>query len=329
MLAGALLALVAAATFALNNAAFRRGSLEGTVAQAMGISLSLGVGLYLVAASVTGGWNALAVLPSQSILMLCAAGILHFAWGRYCNFRATKAMGANLVGPVQQSSLIVTLALAVTVLGEALTPLRFLGIGLIILGPAISLRVRRANVDADAPATQFKPRLMEGYTFALLSATGYGTSPILVRSALENTSIATSLAGGLVAYLAAGAVMAVTLLWPGRVAHVLSVKAAPARWFTASGVLVALSQMAGYVALALAPVSIVTPIQRLSLVFRVYANSVLNRDHEIVGPRIWAATGTGLIGVLALTVSTDWIIDVLRLPQPAAAVLGWQWPDIR
>ena len=37
--------------------------------------------------------------------LLSLAGIIHFAFGRYCNYRATKAMGANLVGPVQQGSL--------------------------------------------------------------------------------------------------------------------------------------------------------------------------------------------------------------------------------
>ena len=45
--------------------------------------------------------------------LLIVAGIIHFAWGRYCNYRATKAIGANLVAPVQQYSLILTLVLAV------------------------------------------------------------------------------------------------------------------------------------------------------------------------------------------------------------------------
>jgi drug/metabolite transporter (DMT)-like permease len=326
MIAGALLALVAAATFALNNAAFRRGALTGTVAQAMAISLGLGVLLSFIAVLVIGAWGEMAALPALSTFMLCAAGILHFAWGRYCNFRATKAMGANLVGPVQQSSLIITLALAVFVLGETLTPLRILGIGLIFLGPAISLRARHATIDAEAPAPAFVPRYAEGYTFAALSATGYGSSPILVRAALENTSIATSLAGGFIAYLAAGAVMALALFWPGRVAHIRAVDAVSAKWFAASGVLVSLSQMAGYVALALAPVSIVTPIQRLSLVFRVYANSVLNREHEVIGPRIWVATGIAMVGVLFLTVSTDWALAVLPLPAAVESVLAWEWP---
>jgi hypothetical protein len=30
---------------------------------------------------------------------------MHFVWGRYCNYRATRAIGTNLVAPIQQISL--------------------------------------------------------------------------------------------------------------------------------------------------------------------------------------------------------------------------------
>ena len=54
----------------------------------------------------------------RSLGLLALAGIVHFAWARHCNYRATKAMGANLVAPVQQYSLVITLLLAVVWLGE-------------------------------------------------------------------------------------------------------------------------------------------------------------------------------------------------------------------
>jgi drug/metabolite transporter (DMT)-like permease len=317
---------VAAVTFALNNAAFRRGALGGTVAQAMAISMVLGVALSLLAVTLVGGWGPLFALPLQSIGLLALAGVLHFAWGRYCNFRATKAMGANLVGPVQQSSLILSLALAVVVLGETLTPLRIFGIALVVMGPAISLRARKGTLDAEAPASSFRPNLLEGYTFALLSATGYGASPILIRYSLEGAGIAVSIAGWLIAYVAAAFVLAFVLLIPGRIAHIRSVAPGPAKWFAASGILVGLSQMCGFIALAFAPVSVVTPIQRLSLVIRVFANSLINRDHEVIGPRIWIATVVAMIGVLALTINTEMVLDTLPLPAAVADAMRWSWP---
>ena len=98
------------------------------------------------------------------------------------------------------------------------------------------------------------------------------------------------------------------------------------KWFSISGVLVGLSQMAGYLALSIAPVSVVTPIQRLSLVFRVFANSLLNRDHEVIGGRVWAATAVGLLGAAALSVSTDYVLALLPLPDWLEAIARWQWP---
>ena len=323
---GGLLALLAALTFAINNAAFRRGALTGTVAQGMAISLAIGVVLFVVVASLTGAWSAAAAFPANSFLMLCAAGVLHFAWGRYCNFRATKAMGANLVGPPQQMSIVVTLVLAIVLLGEALTPLRLLGILLVIFGPAVSLRARKATLGPDATASTFRPNYAEGYTFALLSATGYGTSPILVRTALQDGGLVASIAGGLIAYAAAAGVMVFALLSPALRGGIFSVDRVSRQWFSISGALVAISQMTGYMALAVAPVSVVTPIQRLSLVFRVFANSLLNREHEVIGGRIWAATIIGLVGAIALSLSTDYVLEVLPLPEWLETIARWQWP---
>lgn len=311
MIAGGLLALLAAATFALNNASFRRGAVTGSALQAMAISLSLGLAWFLMAMLLGNLWDRLAAFPPGKLVMLSAAGLLHFVWGRYCNFRATKAIGANLVAPVQQSSLIISLVLAITVLGEALTPLRILGIVLVMLGAAVS--VPRSENPA---SPKFQPNYVEGYTFAALSALGYGSSPVLVRMALENGGLAASIAGGFVAHLAAAAILPLVLIFkPGLLGNVRAVGRGTAGWYVASAVLVTMSQMFGYMALALAPVSVVIPIQRLSLVFRVYANSVLNPDHEIRGGRVWAATWIALAGALALSLSAEALGAALRLPE--------------
>jgi hypothetical protein len=79
-------------------------------------------------------------------------------------------------------------------------------------------------------------------------------------------------------------------------------------------------------ALALAPVSVVTPIQRCSIVFRFYFSRVLNPEHEMFGGRIAAATVLALAGALALSVSTDAVQSLLPLPDAAKAVLNWKWP---
>jgi hypothetical protein len=96
---GALLALLSAASFGLNNAALRRGVLKGSVLQAMTITVPLGVPLFALGALAFGALGGLADLPAASVFWFAVAGVVHFLLGRYGNYRATRAMGANLSGP--------------------------------------------------------------------------------------------------------------------------------------------------------------------------------------------------------------------------------------
>lgn len=340
---GGIFGLLAAATFAFNNAAARRGVLTGSVAQAVAISVPMGVPMFALAAFATGSLGVITDFSQTALLYLAAAGIVHFVWGRYCNYRATKAMGANLVGPVQQVSLILTLGLAIVVLGESLTPLRAIGIVLVVLGPMLTLpgrgKVAAARAPAPAVATAettpakpandippFKANYAEGYLWSLLSALGYGSSPILVTLGLQGKGLSGSLAAGVVSYSAATVVAALILLWPGQIRHVLSVRPNAAKWFTISGGLVCLSQMFLYMGYAIAPVSVVSPIQRLSIVFRIYASWLLNREHEEFGGKVIVGTMVSLVGAIALSVSTEIVLAYVPLPDAIASIARWQWP---
>lgn len=340
---GGFLALLSAAAFAFETATARRGVLTATVVQALSITVPLGVPIFFVFAAAFGGFGAMLGFPAEAFFYLALAGVLHFVWGRYCNYRASKAMGANLVAPIQQSNMLVTLALAIWILGEHLTPLRVLGIALVVLGPALTYdRTRRKKADSEtdtkttdtiagAPVKAevrkvFQPNYAEGYLFALLSSTGYGISPVLVRLALENRSLESSLAGGLISYTAATLAFVLILLLPGQWRHVRALDRGAAKWFAISGVCVCFAQMLRYMALVLAPVSVVTPIQRLSIMFRLYFSRIINPEHEVFGGRIVLATVVSLAGALALSVSTEIVQSVVPLPDWARTFLNWHWP---
>ena len=189
---GGFLALLSAATFAFETATARRGVLTGSVAQALSITVPLGVPIFFLVAAAFGSLGTVLGFSAEAIVYLALAGVLHFVWGRYCNYRASKAMGANLVAPVQQGNLLVTLALAIWILGEHLTPLRVLGIVLVVARARAHLstaaatrrtsdtRCGRTAASVDTHKV-FQPNYAEGYLFALLSSTGYGISPVLVR----------------------------------------------------------------------------------------------------------------------------------------------------
>jgi drug/metabolite transporter (DMT)-like permease len=334
------LALLSAATFAFNNASLRRGVLTGTVWQAMFITVPLGLPVFFLAALLSGTLGSITEFSLNSVLLLSGAGVLHFIWGRYCNYRATQAIGTNLTAPIQQVNLIIVLGLAIVVLGETLTPLRVLGIILVLAGPYFAMRsdkkpVAKTLVEEAAAASEvdpetankpapFVPKYAEGIIFSLLSATGYGTSPILIRLGLEGKGLSVSIAGGLIAYLASTAVFGLFLFWPGRVRHALAVNRESAKWFTISGVLVSFSQLFLFMAQSIAPVTVVSPIGRLSILFRLYFSRLLNPNHEVFGGQMITGTIISLLGALALSVSVDAVGSYL--PAALQPVLQWHWP---
>jgi uncharacterized membrane protein len=335
---GAFLALLSAALFGFNNAATRRGVLNGSVIQGMAITVPMGVLLFGLACLVVGSLDAVTRFSPSALFYFSMAGIAHFVLGRYCNYRAIAAIGTNLASPIQQWEVLVTLALAIILLGEKLTPIAVIAIGLLVLGPAIATRIeekksaRAASAGASAappvPAQQlkFEPRYREGYTWAFLSIFGYGSSPIFVRAGLENASMSDGLAAGLVSYIAATIVVAIWILWGRQVAHVRALGAEPRRWFVLAGMLVFLSHMVRYMALALLPAVIVAPIMRIQALFRIYFSWILTRDYEVFDRNVIVGTVVSMAGAILIAMPPEVVAAWLPLPEWARAALAWRWP---
>ena len=323
---GGILALLAAALFGLNNAATRRGVLTGTALQGMSISVPVGLPLFFIAALATGSVAEIFYFPASSVLLLVTAGIAHFIWGRFCNYQALQSMGGNLVGPVQQSSLLISLALAIIFLGEVLTPLRIIGIILIFIGPLVMLRSRKAQPVRNAAPAKFEPNYARGFTFAALSALGYGSSSVLIRGAVVDISFGASLAGGVIAYGAATLVLLPVLLYPRFTKEVLSMNRVTAKWFTLSGFVVCTSQILRFMALTIAPVAVVAPIQQTTTIWRVIFGWFLNRDYEDFSFWVLAGIGVSLLGAVTLTLSTEFVIANVPLPDLLISIARWQWP---
>jgi drug/metabolite transporter (DMT)-like permease len=326
---GVFLAALSAATFAFNNVTARRGVLTGSVAQALAITVPVGVPIFFLAALATGALGTLAAFSGEALGLLALAGVLHFVVGRYCNFRAAQAIGVNLAGPLIQFSLAVTLVLAILVLKEPLTPLRIAGIALLALAPALMRNggADRPETDALEPAPpKFEPRYGEGYAFALLAALFYGVSPLLIRLAVIGGDLGSGIAGGLISYLAATAAVALVLLWPGNLRHALAVGPEARKWFGYSGVSVSIAQMFIYMAYAVAPISVVTPVLQLHHALRLMFSRLLNPHHEIFGGRMVLATALSLTGAALLSLDVEHVLALVPLPSSLAAIARWQWP---
>lgn len=336
---GALFTLLSAATFGLNNAAVRRGVLTGSVMQALTVSMPIGALCFGIGALAFNQLHRIGEFSNTALVLLVLGGWIHFLFGRYCNYRAIKAAGATLSASIQQWTLLVSLVLAVGWLGESLSALKLLGLGLVVLGPVMTMRSfarrQRAAKSVGAQATSdaatpdpakpvFEPNLVEGYVFSLLATIGYGVSPIVVRLALEDKGLA--LAGGFVSYAAATALIALALLLPGKLGHILALDRRSLPWFTMSGFTVFLSQAFRYLALGIAPVIVVAPIMRLSLVFRVIFSWFLNREYESFEPYVLWGIAVSFVGAMALTVNTGFVLDTIPMPPWLADIVAWQWP---
>ena len=283
----------------------------------------------MLAALATGTLGTVSRFSGEAIGLLALAGVLHFVVGRYGNFRAAQAIGANLAGPVIQLSLAVTLVLAVLVLKEPLTALRLTGIALLALAPVL---MRNAAADASqAPATRpgspkFQPRYAEGYVFALVAALLYGVTPLLIRLAVIGGGLGSGLTGGLISYAAATAAVALVMLWPGQLRHARAIAPEALKWFSYSGVSVCIAQMFIYMAYAVAPVSVVTPVLQLHHALRLLFARLLNPHHEIFGGRMILGTALSLLGAVALSLDTEFVLARVPLPDFLAAAARWHWP---
>jgi uncharacterized membrane protein len=322
---GALLSLLSAATFGLNIASMRRGVITGSALQAMSITVPVGVPLFALGCLAFGAFGALPGMSAETLGWFVAAGVVQFIVGRYSNYRATRALGAAQSGPIQQVALIVSLALAIVFLGELLTILKIIGILLILIGPLVIVRsaVRKGEVRTRAGQTL---NYVEGYSWGLLCAVAFGASPLLIKLGIDDGGIQESIAGGFVSYVSASVVFALIILVPANLVHIRSLDGRNAVWFAAAGLLVFVSQMLTYMALSLTTVSVVAAIQRTALVFRVLFSCLINRDHEVLGTSAIVGIALSALGVVAVTIDIDLLLDIVPLPAAIADTLALTWP---
>lgn len=322
---GASLALASGITFGLNIAAIRRGVLRADVRQAMTITVLIGVPCFALACLLTGSLDGLTTIDLPSLAWMSAAGVVHFIGGRYSDYRATKALGAALSTPIQQCSVAVSLALALIFLDEAFSLLKLLGLILMLAGPLVLLG-RRGNHEAIALTKSFRPAYGTGLFWGAMCAICYGTSPLLIVMGLgPERTISAAMAGGLISNAAAAVVVLGIIIGSGGVVWLSSFDKPASRFFVAAGFLVALSQMLLYAALALAPISVVVPLQRLSVMFRVIFSSIFNRQSEIFDRMLFIALAMSTFGAVAISIDGDTLQRFLPISDAVATQLLTSW----
>ncbi len=320
---GVLFGVLSAASFSLNMIAVRRGVLLASATQGMYITVIGGVPLFAISALVTGQIFDISRVTGMAWLYLPAAGIVHFNIGRYGNYQTVRYIGANASTPFRSLTPLFAVSMSILFLDDSVTLLKGFGIALVILAPLIMIQWKRrapapaatsppsggaatAPAEAGADAAQGAPQSAatvtynwrKGILWAFIASLAYGTSPLLVKAGLQESGL--SLLGGTISYVAASMVLILALGLPGRLAFVMGMPRGAIKYFIYGGLAVFFAQMFRYVGLAIAPVSVMTPLQQTGSVWTVVFSFIFNRNTELFGPRIYAAILFSTLGALAL-----------------------------
>ena len=312
MTGGILLAILASATFAFNTASMRRGMFKAAASQGLYVTIYLGLLLFVIASAVTGQLFDAGEMSLRDYELLAVGGFVHIMAGRYCNYRAMAALGANRAAPIVGLSTIGSIIIAVIFLEESVNVLKGTGILLVLAGPAVVKPRRRDGAPAggsgtgpDAAASAgavpaFTPKLAEGYLFGFLAAGLWGVGPVFMRAGVDSTGL--GVLGGTVAYATAAVVLLLALAIPGQAAGALRLDKSARGWFVLGAVTSFLANVFRFSALALAPVSVVIPLMRTSFVFQIGFNYLINRSIESFEPRVIVGIVVSLSGAVLIAI---------------------------
>jgi len=310
MTLGIIFALLGAMSFAMNSASVRRAVTLGAASQGLYLTIFSGTGLFLIAALVSGEIFQAKTVADHDFAFMAAGGIVHILGGRYCNYRAVRAIGANRTQPIAGLSVLMSVGIAILWLKEELDLLKATGIVLVLIGPALVAPKRRTaeksvpGASNSSPSASggpsFTPNMAEGYFFGLAAAALWGAGPVLMRAGVHANGL--GMLGGTVAYSAASTVLLLTLFIPGQASGAITLNRGARGMFLIAGVSSWLANMFRFAALALAPVSIVIPLMRSSVLFSLATNFFFNRHLESFEPRVLGGILISLVGAILLVI---------------------------
>ena len=293
---GPLIALLSAGFFGMNKIFLRRAVLKVSDAS-LGtlISVPMSVPLFFLVILISGKVQNISGFSWQGYIWLSLAGILHFVVGRSLNYHCVQLVGANITNLICRSNILVSVVIGVTLLREPLRWRLATGVLFIIIGislPGISQLVR------GGPQSRMPKISGKAFIFGFGCGLAWGISPIFIKLGLRGSGGPVS--GAFISFLAATLVLAVSLAHPKRrrSANEFTLKAVAL--FFSSGLLSFIANLGRYVALGLAPASIVTPLFSTSPVFVLLFSFVFNRNLEIFNLPVIIGIAIVVIGSILL-----------------------------
>ena len=207
---------------------------------------------------IVGSQNQLASLDAHTLIFLILSGLATGAsW--LCYFRALQLGDVNKVTPIDKSSTVLTMILALIFLGEPLSWLKILAIVLIGTGTSLMIQ-KKASVEEQTSSNK------KWFIYALLSAVFASLTSILGKVGIQGieSNLGTAIRTCVVLVMAWLIVFAT-----GRQKTIRQIE--PKSWvfLGLSGITTGASWMCYYRALQEGPASVVVPIDKLSILVTI------------------------------------------------------------
>jgi len=247
----------------------------------------------VILAFVSGQSDRAGALSTTDYVLLGLAGLLNFIGGRYSNFRAIHAIGANLTAPLRTLAILLS-----AVLDEELTALRGTGIAFLIAAPLIAFS-QSSQMRAELKGGTVL-KLTEGFSFATLASVSYAFANFLIGYVLVGTGL--SILGAAVAHAAAAAVMLATLAWPGRLRSIGALGMRSLYVFLAVTAVMVTVQILRFAAFERAPVAVVSALIETLGFFGFGFAYLFNRHLEAFSPQVVAGVVLAVVGAVVLTI---------------------------
>ena len=217
---GPILALISGTAFAVGGIFARRGlHRSGEAYSPMAISIFSGLVVVSIWLLISGEIVKLGSLSWLGAGALIAAGIIHFALGRWFYCIGVQLIGANRAVPINACSILIAALIGVFLLGEPLTiPLviavLFIISGIILVGTTGGSDMGELSIP--------KGSLVKGVLAALVTAVCWGVSPALMKIGLKE--IGSPLLAVFIAFASAAVVIGISLAYPGNIGKLRKMK---------------------------------------------------------------------------------------------------------
>ena len=232
---------------------------------------------------VVGSQNTIGQITGKTLLFLILSGLSTGAsW--LCYFKALQLGDVNKVAPIDKSSTVLTILLAVLFLGEPISLPQILGV--LGIGIGTLLMISKKEVD------QEKPQSKSWLLFALLSAVFASLTSIFGKMGVENveSNLGTAIRT-IVVLVMAWAMVFVT----GEQKDLGKIDRKSAFFLLLSGITTGLSWLCYYRALQDGLASVVVPIDKLSILVTIVFSGLVLKE------KLSRKAGMGLVLILAGT----------------------------